>query len=235
MNKSSECWAVIPAAGIGQRMKLSTPKQYLEIQGKTILEYAAQPLLKNNYIKKVIFALHADDDHFARLSFDNFHEKIHTVTGGETRAHSVLNALDAIQNDIRPDAYVLVHDAARPCLSEEDLANLIAACATHEVGGILGAPVTDTVKHVQQHTILGTLDREHLWCAFTPQMFKFKLLYQAITQALQSNAIITDEASAMEKAGYQPCIVQGNLRNIKVTHAEDIATAEAYLTLLNHM
>lgn len=230
MSVTPECWAIIPAAGIGQRMASSIPKQYLNIGGKTILEHAAQPLLDNTHIKRVVFALHVDDDQFSQLAFQDNSPKIRKAIGGETRAHSVLNALEAIKNEIKPNDFVLVHDAARPCLSNADLTKLIDACLLHEVGGILAVRATDTIKQIQQHEISCTLDRDNIWRAFTPQMFKFKILYDAIKQALQNNITITDEASAVESMNFHPCVVEGSSRNIKVTCPDDIAIAEMYLT-----
>lgn len=233
MKNSPECWAIIPAAGVGQRMASSIPKQYLQIKDKTILEYAAQPFLENARVKKIVFALHANDENFSNISFHDPQQKISTVIGGETRAHSVLNALRVMNKDIDENSFVLVHDAARPCLCAEDLENLIETCLPHEVGGILAARVTDTIKQVEDHAIISTIDRHYLWRAFTPQMFKFNILYQTINQALKNNFTVTDEASAVERAGYQPAIVESSVRNIKVTHADDITLAEAYLTLLH--
>lgn len=230
MSVAPKCWAIIPAAGIGQRMASSVPKQYLNVGGKTILEHAALPLLDNAHIKHVVFSLHADDDQFSQLVFQDSNQKIRKVIGGETRAHSVLNALESIKNEIKPNDYVLVHDAARPCLSGADLTKLIDTCLQHEVGGILAARATDTIKQVQQHEISCTLDRDNIWRAFTPQMFKFKILYDAIKQAIQNDITITDEASAVEYMNFHPCIVEGSSRNIKVTRPDDIAIAEMYLT-----
>jgi len=231
MSVAPECWAIIPAAGIGQRMASSVPKQYLNIGGKTILEHAAQPLLNNTHIKHVVFALHANDDQFSHLAFQDSKHKIRKVIGGETRAHSVLNALEAIKSEIKPNDFVLVHDAARPCLSDMDLTKLIDTCLPHEVGGILAARATDTIKQVQRHEISCTLNRDNIWRAFTPQMFKFKILYDAIKHALQNSITITDEASAIESMNFHPCVVEGSSRNIKVTCPDDIAIAEMYLTL----
>lgn len=235
MNEKPVCWAIIPAAGIGQRMASSTPKQYLQIQGKTILEYASQTLLQSAAIKHVVFALHADDDCFSQIEFSTNANKVRRLVGGETRAQSVLRALESIKDEAQQDDFVLVHDAARPCLSESDLEKLIEVCMRHEVGGILAVPVTDTIKQVHAKQISETLDRNLIWRAFTPQMFKIRILYEAIKQALENNVSITDEASAVEYLGYRPCVVEGSVRNIKVTNPEDLNIAEMYLILSNQI
>lgn len=231
MNTQPECWAIIPAAGTGQRMASSIPKQYLKLWNKTIIEHAATALLNSEDIRQIVFALHIDDEYFSRLSLFKNNPRIRRVTGGATRAHSVLNALEAIKSEIRHDSYVLVHDAARPCLTSTDLENLMQTCFQHNVGGVLAAPVRDTIKQVHQDEILSTLDRTQIWCAFTPQMFKFDILYNAITQALKNNILVTDEASAIEYMEYHPCVVEGSISNIKVTRPEDVGIAEMFLAM----
>ncbi len=225
-----KCWVVIPAAGIGERVGSSIPKQYLQIAGKTVLQHAISPFVGNGRIAGITVALHPEDTHFSTLEMNaTTCDKIHSVIGGETRAHSVLNALDSIEAQLAKDDFVLVHDAARPCLSNNDLDLLIDACLTHEVGGIIGSRVADTIKHVENNNIVSTLDRENIWRAYTPQMFKFGLLQSAIQKAFKDNIYITDEASAIEYIGYQPCMIEGDARNIKVTTAEDISLAEIFL------
>ena len=231
MSVSPQCWAIIPAAGTGQRMASSIPKQYLPIDGKTILEHAAYPLLEHASIYQVIVALNINDNHFSQLDFTDKKQKLRNVVGGETRAHSVLNALESIKEEMKPDDFVLVHDAARPCLSYMDLDRLIETCMSHDVGGILAMHATDTLKRAEGNQILSTLNRENIWRAFTPQMFKFTILYQALQNALQEQIVITDEASAVESLGYRPCIVEGSSLNIKVTCPEDLTIAEMYLNL----
>jgi|TARA_B110000238_G_C16102637_1_gene428908 2-C-methyl-D-erythritol 4-phosphate cytidylyltransferase len=228
MNTMPKCWAVIPAAGIGQRVGSKIPKQYLQIAGKTILEHSITPLIDNNRIAGVTVVLHPQDTHFADIRM-GASDKIRTVIGGATRAHSVLNALKSFETQLAKDDFVLVHDAARPCLTSDDLNRLINLCLDHEVGGIIGSRVTDTIKQVEDNNVVNTLDRENIWRAYTPQMFKFGILQSAIQKAFEDNVSITDEASAIEYAGYQPCMVEGDVRNIKVTTAEDISLAEIFL------
>jgi len=230
MNALPKCWAVIPAAGIGERVGSNIPKQYLKIAGKTILEHSLAPFVNTSRIAGITIALHPQDAHFTSLDISRSTcDKIHTVTGGATRAHSVLNALESFEAQIREDDFILVHDAARPCLTERDLDQLIDVCLAHEVGGIIGSCVTDTLKHVENNNIVNTVDRENIWRAYTPQMFKFGMLQRAIQTALKDGVCITDEASALEYMGYQPCMVEGDVRNIKVTTATDVSLAEIFL------
>ncbi len=230
MNSSPQCWAVIPAAGIGERVGLSIPKQYLQIAGKTILEHAIQPFISHSCVKGITVALNPNDTQFESLSIYHSCAKLHFVEGGETRAHSVLNALQSVEAQIDRNDFVLVHDAARPCLTASDLDKLINKCLSHKVGGILGSKVSDTIKQVEAGKIINTLDRGNIWRAFTPQMFKLGLLQSAIKKAFDNNIVITDESSAIEYAGYTPCMIEGDAGNIKVTTAEDIALAEFFLT-----
>lgn len=229
MSSMPKCWAVIPAAGIGERVGASIPKQYLKIAGKTILAHAIDPFVKNRRIAGITIALHPHDEYFDALSIKSSSDKIQVMEGGETRAHSVLNALNSIVARMNHGDYVLVHDAARPCLTTHDLNKLIDVCMNHEIGGIIGSRVSDTIKHVEDNNIIATINREHVWRAYTPQMFKYDLLRNAIESALKNNVCITDEASAIEYLGHQSCMVEGDASNIKVTTAEDIALAEIYL------
>ena len=229
MNAMPKCWAVIPAAGIGERVGSKIPKQYLQIAGKTILEHAISPFIDNSRIAGITVALHPQDTYFDTLDIKSCSEKVHVATGGVTRAHSVFNALESFEAKLDKNDYILVHDAARPCLTMSDLDKLIDVCIQHEVGGIIGSRVTDTIKYVENDNIVNTLDRENIWRAYTPQMFKFGVLQNAIQKAFKNKVCITDEASALEYAGYQPCMVEGDARNIKVTTAEDVFLAETFL------
>ena len=235
MNTLPKCWAVIPAAGIGERVGASIPKQYLNIANKTILEHSIFPFIENSRVAGITIALNSQDKHFATLDSISASRKIQTVQGGATRAHSVLNALDGLRDQISEDDFVLVHDAARPCLSMADLDKLIDACLGHEVGGILAGRVADTIKQVDSGEIVNTLNRENIWHAYTPQMFKLGMLKTAIQQALNNNIEITDEASAIEYIGCQPCVVEGNARNIKVTTAEDVSLAKMFMSAENNL
>jgi 2-C-methyl-D-erythritol 4-phosphate cytidylyltransferase len=228
MNEKVCCWAVIPAAGIGERVGADIPKQYLQISGKTILEHALNPFLVNQRIKSVVIALNDNDTFFSTLNIRSTKDVI-TVAGGETRAQSVLNALLELEGRVNPDDFVLVHDAARPCLSENDLNELINMTIPDEVGCILAAPIADTVKKVNNGKIINTLDRSELWRAYTPQMFRFHQLLNALTHCIKYKIEVTDEASAIEAIGLQAGVVLGDTTNIKITTPDDLAMAEKYL------
>ena len=167
-------YAIVPAAGSGQRVGASLPKQYLKIAGKTVLEHAVNTLANFPLIEKVVLALDEQDHHWQKLHF-NCPPKILTTLGGKTRAESVLNAMQMISEYAEADDWILVHDAARPCLRSSDIARLIETVGDHPVGGILGIPVSDTLKLVIDSEIIKTQPRDDLWCAQTPQLFRFKL------------------------------------------------------------
>ncbi|WP_318372434.1 2-C-methyl-D-erythritol 4-phosphate cytidylyltransferase [Enterobacter sp.] len=219
--------AVVPAAGFGRRMQTECPKQYLSIGHKTILEHAVAALLAHPRVAKVIIAISPGDARFAALPLAN-HPQIVVVEGGAERADSVLAGLKAAGDA----AWVLVHDAARPCLHQYDLSRLLALSDTSRVGGILAAPVRDTMKRAEpgKNAIAHTVDRNDLWHALTPQFFPRELLHDCLMRALNDGATITDEASALEHCGYHPSLVPGRADNIKVTQPEDLALAEFYLT-----
>ncbi|MGM3174732.1 2-C-methyl-D-erythritol 4-phosphate cytidylyltransferase [Dickeya lacustris] len=223
----SEVVAILPAAGNGSRMHSDRPKQYLSIGNKTILEHTVAALLRHPRIQRLVIAISADDRYFATLPLAN-DPRIDVVIGGAQRADSVLAGLRHIQRA----CWVLVHDAARPCLHPDDLSRLLALTGESEVGGILAAPVRDTMKRGYNGRIDHTVEREALWHALTPQLFPLMLLRESLERALREGANITDEASALEYAGYQPQLVPGRADNIKVTRPEDLALAEFYLTQL---
>lgn len=219
--------AVVPAAGVGSRMQAACPKQYLTIGQFTLLEHSVARLLAHPAVKQVIVPVSNDDGWFDSLPLAQ-DSRILRVTGGDTRAESVLAGLNAIQRS----EWVLVHDAARPCLHPDDLARLLAVREYSKVGGILAAPVRDTMKRAEpgKTAIAHTVEREDLWHALTPQFFPHQLLTACLTRALHEGATITDEASALEYCGYHPLLVSGRSDNIKVTRPEDLALAAFYLT-----
>ncbi|MGV3344665.1 2-C-methyl-D-erythritol 4-phosphate cytidylyltransferase [Enterobacteriaceae bacterium LUAb1] len=219
--------AVVPAAGMGSRMASACPKQYLHIGQKTILEHSVACLLAQPAIEHVIIALNAKDTVFHRLPLA-CHPQISVVTGGEERAVSVLAGLEAAGDE----GWVLVHDAARPCLHQEDLTRLLRLIFSSSVGGILAVPVRDTMKRAEtgMQTIAHTVERDALWHALTPQLFPLALLRHCLQHALHEKATITDEASALEYCGYHPELVPGRSDNIKITRPEDLALAAFYLT-----
>ncbi|MGR3237087.1 2-C-methyl-D-erythritol 4-phosphate cytidylyltransferase [Vibrio vulnificus] len=222
--------AVVPAAGVGSRMKADRPKQYLQIHGKTILEHTIERLLSHPAITQVVVAVSEDDPYYPELPIAQ-HPDIIRVAGGKERADSVLSALRFLSQQQQKADWVLVHDAARPCVAHQDIDALIEHCSSHETGAILATPVRDTMKRANaQQMIDHTVDRNALWHALTPQMFKTEVLTDALSDALAQGVAITDEASALEWRGELPALVQGCSSNIKVTQPEDLALAEFYLS-----
>ncbi|MFU2315925.1 2-C-methyl-D-erythritol 4-phosphate cytidylyltransferase [Rahnella sp. PCH160] len=224
-----EVIAVLPAAGIGSRMQAECPKQYLTIGGKTVIEHAIRALLRSSNVTKVIVALSPHDTQFRLLPVAS-DPRIQRVIGGRERAESVMAGLEVAGDH----GWVLVHDAARPCLHPDDLNNLLAISTTSKIGGILAAPVRDTMKRGEPgtHAIAHTVDRQELWHALTPQFFPLELLKTCLRRALNEGAVVTDEASAMEYCGFHPMLIPARADNIKVTRPEDLALAEFYLTRL---
>jgi 2-C-methyl-D-erythritol 4-phosphate cytidylyltransferase len=215
--------AIVPAAGIGSRMGADCPKQYLTLAGKTILEHTLGCLLSHPAIARVIVALAPHDGWFEQLAVAA-DPRILRVEGGVERAYSVLNALHVAEGK-----WVLVHDAARPCLCHGDLDKLIATAMACD-GAILGSRVRDTMKRTDgAGNIVATVEREQLWHALTPQMFPTGTLKRALEEGLALGALITDEASAMERAGFTVKMVEGRADNIKVTRPEDLSLAELFL------
>ncbi len=215
---------VVPAAGIGSRMGASCPKQYLPLAGKFLIEHTLERLLAHPRIERVVVALAADDDFFQTLPVAS-HPRLMTTTGGCERADSVLNGLSLVESE-----WVLVHDAARPCITHQDIDRLIHAGLAGD-GAILGSRVRDTMKRSDAAGyIQKTVDRDQLWHALTPQFFRTTLLRDAIQQGQSQGLPITDEASAMELAGWRPLMVEGRADNIKVTRPEDLALAALFLS-----
>ncbi|GAA3541109.1 2-C-methyl-D-erythritol 4-phosphate cytidylyltransferase [Zobellella aerophila] len=215
--------AVVPAAGVGRRMAAPLPKQYLALAGKTVLEHTLSRLLAHRAIERIIVAIGPEDDTFSRLPLAA-DPRISWVHGGAERADSVLNALQRVSSD-----FVLVHDAARPCLAQADLDALLAS-GTQADGAILASRVRDTMKRGDGWgSIAHTVSRDDLWHALTPQCFPTVPLRQALVQALNTGVEITDEASAMELAGFRPRLVEGRADNIKITRPEDLALAAFFL------
>ncbi|MGY3928099.1 2-C-methyl-D-erythritol 4-phosphate cytidylyltransferase [Aeromonas simiae] len=215
--------AVVPAAGIGSRMGATLPKQYLALGDQCILAHTLTRLLAHPAVEQVVVALAPHDVWFETLALAA-DPRILRVQGGSERAHSVLNALMVVESD-----WVMVHDAARPCITAGDIDRLFEVAMQGE-GAILGSQVRDTMKRTNAAgEIVATVEREALWHALTPQMFPTQTLRRALEEGLALGAQITDEASAMERAGYRPRMVEGRADNLKVTRPEDLALASLYL------
>ncbi|WP_298612469.1 2-C-methyl-D-erythritol 4-phosphate cytidylyltransferase [uncultured Thiothrix sp.] len=228
---SNEVWCVIPAAGVGKRMLSAIPKQYLRLHGKTVLEHSLSCFLQHPKIKGVVVVLGAHDDYWLDIASKYQGLPVYRAVGGQERADSVLSGLKYLQQhlNIASTAKVLVHDAARPCLSQQDLSSLLAS--NSDQGALLATPVRDTMKRAfkGQRLISHTEERADLWHALTPQLASLGLLIQALEQALKSGATLTDEASALEYLGLQPLLVEGDASNIKITRPADLALAEFFL------
>ncbi|MFW2373224.1 MAG: 2-C-methyl-D-erythritol 4-phosphate cytidylyltransferase [Gammaproteobacteria bacterium] len=232
MNHSKSFWIILPAAGVGQRMAADRPKQYLPLQDKTVIEYSLQKLLDMPSISGVVLALDKNDSYWPELQFS--HSKpVLEVAGGDERCDSVLNALHALEQylpDQSQEVWVLVHDAARPCVRADDITKLINKASHDDHGGLLALPVRDTMKRqLANNRVQTTVDRTGLWHALTPQMFKLDLLIRALQHAAEKGLQVTDDASAMELVGYHPLLVEGHEDNIKITRPFDLVLAGLYL------
>ena len=222
-------WAILPAAGRGARFGGDTPKQYLSVAGLTLIEHSLHALLGHPGVDGVMVALSPDDPYWAGWR-EMEGKPIYTCLGGAERADSVLAALQALPATVSEDQWVLVHDAARPCLRGVDLSRLLAIGSAEPVGAILAAPVRDTIKRDDgDGHCEGTEPRERLWRALTPQMFRRGGLTRALQAAMRAGGQVTDEAMAMERLGLKPRLVEGSEDNIKVTTPADLALAEHIL------
>ncbi|MDM8547333.1 2-C-methyl-D-erythritol 4-phosphate cytidylyltransferase [Candidatus Venteria ishoeyi] len=226
--KQPRYWAVVPAAGIGKRMGADRPKQYLPLLEQPVIAHTLARLCAVEKITQVVVAVAPGDPWWSKLSLP---EKVHAVDGGAERCFSVLNALDALQERAAADDWVLVHDAARPCIRHADIEHLINRLADHPVGGLLAMPVRDTMKRGDaENQVTATVNRENLWHALTPQMFRFAALRHALSHALDNQQLVTDEAQAMELVQATPVLVQGHSDNLKITHPQDLPLAAWYLS-----
>ena len=218
-------WLAVPAAGLGQRLGAGLPKQYLEVAGRSLLEWALAPFVADPRCAGVVLSLAADDRWWPRLRA-RLPRPVIEITGGAERSDSVRRALEELAGRVADDDWVLVHDAARPCLSQAMLAELCDELADDPVGGLLAVPVADTLKRADdEQRVARTEPRAGLWQAQTPQMFRYGLL----TRTLAGHAGGTDEASAVEAAGFRPRLVRADASNLKVTYPEDLRLAEMIL------
>jgi 2-C-methyl-D-erythritol 4-phosphate cytidylyltransferase len=229
--KVTQFAAVVPAAGVGKRMQADCPKQYMQLNGKTVLEHTVLRLLLHPQITRVVIALGAEDEYFDSTSLAT-HPDVYTVIGGEERSDSVLAGLKALSADEFP--WVLVHDAARPCVRHSDISKLINSCLKKNIGGLLATPVRDTMKRtLLSGEIRCTESRENLWHAQTPQMYPLMQLRDALSRGIKQGIAITDESSAIEWCGLPSFVITGGDDNIKITRPNDLKLAAFYLTEQN--
>lgn len=219
-------WLVMPAAGIGRRFGTERPKQYAPLCGRTVIEWALSPFLTDARCAGVVVALAEDDPYWTAIAPST----VLVTAGGRERSHSVRNGLAALAERAAPEDWVLVHDAARPCLSRRDLDRLLHDLASHPVGGLLATPAADTLKRADaSRNVEQTVDRAGLWRALTPQMFRYGRLCEALDRAHAADRIPTDEAQAIEWLGDRPRLIEGAAANLKITSAADLAIAAALL------
>lgn len=227
--QAADCWALIPAAGVGRRVGAKVPKQYLDLAGRPVIHHALQLFLSHPRIRGVVVVLDPADRYWKGTP-NAGHPRVRRVDGGAERCHSVLNGLDALTGEAADDDWVLVHDAARPCLRVEDVDRLLQVLGDDPVGGLLAVPVRDTMKAADPDgRVRTTVPRVDLWHAYTPQMFRLGLLRRALRSALDGGHLVTDDASAVELLGLAPRLVEGHSDNIKITRPEDLALARFFL------
>lgn len=226
-------FAMIPAAGSGSRLGGELPKQYCELAGRPLLYHSIACLCAHPLIEQVFVVLAPGDQHFRCFDWGACGSKLEPLyCGGETRAASVFNGLLAARDAVAAGDWMLVHDAARPCLGADGIERLITEVAGDETGGLLAVPVADTLKRGNREgRVVRTESRDGLWQAQTPQMFRYRLLVEALRAA--DLVAVTDEAGAVEGLGLKPRLVQGDARNLKVTYPEDLALAELVLRNIN--
>lgn len=227
MSRSPRHFALLPAAGVGARMGATHPKQYLDIHGRPMIWHAIRAFELHAGISRTYVVISPEDDWWAGYDWSGFGKLTVLCRGGATRAQSVLNGLAAIADEVDAEDWVLVHDAARPCLTQALLDKLMNELADDPVGGILAAPVADTLKREGKDSrISETVPRAGLWGAQTPQMFRHGQLREALKKAGNQ---VTDEASALEFLGMAPRLVESDLSNLKVTYPLDLELATLLL------
>ena len=225
-HNNTPVWAVIPAAGSGSRMQSETPKQYHRFQGKTVIEHTLDRLLGHPAVDGAVVVLADSDPTWEQLDYRP-DKPLFTATGGRLRHHSVYSGLTTLQYRFGNEAIALVHDAVRPLVTHRDLSRVIQSAREHPAGAILAAPLADTLKLENQNMeIASTLLREGLWRAFTPQVFHLQPLLKALKRVIDDDLQVTDDAQAIELAGYSPKLVEGSADNFKITAPGDIRLAE---------
>jgi 2-C-methyl-D-erythritol 4-phosphate cytidylyltransferase len=219
-------WLVMPAAGVGRRFGAGRPKQYAPLCGRTVIEWALKPFLTDSRCAGAVVAIAGDDPYWKGIA----PASVLVTSGGQERSHSVRNGLAALSDRASRDDWVLVHDAARPCLPGQDLDRLVTSLADHPVGGLLATRAADTLKRADASLeVQQTVDRTGLWRALTPQMFRYARLCEALDGAHVAGRVPTDEAQAIEWLGDHPKLVEGAAANLKITSAADLAIAAALL------
>lgn len=231
MTDSPRFFALLPAAGSGSRMESAQAKQYLPLAGRPLISYALQTLCAVEQITMVFVVLAPADNEWQHYDWSTFGDKLVPLyCGGKTRAESVANGLDAMHDRVRTEDWVLVHDAARPCLTVQLVESLLREAGNDPVGGILAQPVADTLKRAgRDGRVEATVSRDQLWQAQTPQMFRCGMLMRALAK----NPGVTDEAAAVEALGYQPRLVASDASNLKVTYPRDLQLAQWILASEN--
>ena len=230
---TNHCYLVVPASGVGTRMQSNISKQYLQLDnGLSVLDQTLSTLLNIKKIKGCVVVISEQDSLFSSSQFYNHPKLLTTTTGGKERYHSVINALNALKPFVKDNDWVLVHDAARPCIEVKDVENLIQKLENQKVGGLLATKVVDTIKKSSHQMIKSTIDRSNLWQAQTPQMYRFGILLHALNTAYNDGINVTDEASAIENLGLDSLLVESSKTNIKITSPDDMALANFYLNKL---
>ena len=222
-------WAIVPAAGVGQRFSADIPKQFHQLNGALVAQHTLSRLLSLSIIEAIVAPCEVGSNYWSKVPAAD-DPRVSLVPGGKQRADSVLNGLLALQGRAADGDWVLVHDMARPCVMPSNIAKLVSELDGHEVGGILAAPINDTLKIIAaDNSIQSTVNRAEYRAAQTPQMFRFGLLKSSIEAMLEQQKYPTDEASAIEQAGLTALVVDGRQDNIKITRREDLAIAEAIM------
>ena len=227
---ADQYFLIVPASGIGSRMNTQVPKQYLKLDnGLSVLDQTLKTLLNIEKITGCVVAINPSDDQFHKSVYAQHPKLLASAIGGKERFHSVISALKALAPFANENDWVLVHDAARPCIQEEDVLKLISKLKDHKYGGLLAIPAVDTIKQAKNNLVDKTLDRSKLWQAQTPQMYRFGVLSKALNNALSNNYNITDEASSVEYLGLESVLIAGKKSNLKITTPEDLILANFYL------
>lgn len=227
-SQTPRCWAVVPAAGIGERMDSVVPKQYLPLRQSLVILHTLYALTRSPRVQGIVVVLRDDDTYWDQLQ-PKLPCPLLIASGGADRHSSVWQGVQALADQLEDSDWVLVHDAVRPCLHPEDLQRLFDHLDADPVGGLLATPVRDTMKRARDGRVEETVNREALWHALTPQLFRYGLLCQALSTALEEQRLVTDEASAVESLGFAPRLVPGRPDNLKITRPGDLELAAVIL------